>query len=581
MGSINHEAEARVTVLLTDPGDFSKKILKQITTFTQVTSSLSMDGIGTANVSFVNKRLSFFNGLKQPSWVQEATADLELLKEAAKLFKMQTDDMLTQIPLQYIEQGKMLLPLINPQDFIWIDYRGKDGVWYPGFTGVITGFSDKHRAKSTPIFTVQAKDYRRLLQTTPIVYGLNNISNLGDLETVLTGLQTGTALLTNIFARKESSTIIGMVIDVINQLLNIPPKDLKSFWRYRGANNYSGEVNMVSEESDLWLFRGARVQRGELVLGSLPIKQYEYDKVEFDVWYKRRENDSVAKAYYRNPLGWAFHDEIFKDGPSVYQTVLRSQLDLITIDQDSAYNVLSKVAQSTFSSIYVDQAGNLRYEYPRYETMPSLSEEPDALGLLNGVEDEETPWHGRNYWISSTDRSYLNYDGGFNEGDIVATRVVAPQQFAIQFLMGNNIDKIIQAKAWTGYATLAESDLIRYGLREANIAPFFSEVSLSKTILDKFAEAALTYLNVKGRSFVVTLNQRPDLMLNRNLVFIDRMIVGLITDISDTFSPSTGHQRTLTCRYMRYIGEKLTFPWRDLLQQPIENTPGPTSEDIT
>ncbi len=576
--SINHEAEARVTVLLTDPGDFSKKILKQITTFIQVTSSLSMDGIGTANVSFTNKRLSFFNGIKQPAWVQEATEDLELLKEAAKLFKAQTNDILSQIPLKYIEQGKMLLPLINPQDLIWIDYRGKDGVWYPGFTGVITGFSDKHRAKSTPLFTVQAKDYRRLLQTTPIVYGLNNISNLGDLETILTGLQTGTVLLTNIFARKESSTIVGMVLDVINQLLNIPPKDLKSFWRYRGAERTTGKVGVSSQEKDLDLFSGSQIIAGELTKRSESIAPYTYNKIEFDVWGKRRDNDTVANTYYRNPLGWAFHDKIFKDGPSVYQTVLRSQLDLLTIDQDSAYNVLNKVAQSTFSSIYVDQAGNLRYEYPRYETMPSLSEKPDAYGMLEGVVDNETPWHGRNYWISSTDRSFLNYDGGFNEGDIVATRVVAPQRFALEFL---NLEKIILATKFTGYATLPESDLIRYGLREANLAPFFAETTLSKTVLDKFAEAALTYLNVKGRSFVVVLNQRPDLMLNRNLVYMDRMLVGLITDISDTFSPSTGHQRTLTCRYMRYVGEKLTFPWRDLLQQPIENMPGPASGDTT
>lgn len=571
-GGLRHEAQARVTVLLTDPSDFSKKELKQITTFDQISSSLSMDGIGSASVSFVNKRLSFFNGIKQPAWAQEAADDLALLKEAAKLFKAQTDDMLSQIPLQYIEQGKLLLPLINPYDLIWIDYRGKDGVWYPAFSGMITGFSDKQRAKGTPGFVIHAKDFRRLLQTTPIVYGLNNIAGFDAIETILTGFQVGDVLKTNIFAKKQPSNIVGEVIDVINRMLNIQPKELESFWRYRGASDFSGKVSMVSEEAEISLFKGAYVRRDELVLGSRTIQPYSYDKLEFDVWNKRKENDAVAKAYYRNPLGWAFHDEIFKDGPTVYQMILRAQLELFSIDQEPAFSILSKIAQATFSSIYIDQAGNLRYEYPRYETMPSLSEEPDALGILNGDEDSETPWHGRNYWISSTDRSFQNFNGGLNEGEIVATRVTAPQRFAMG---GIEFGKLVDITRLTGYATLPEADLLRYGLREANLTPFFSETILKKEVLDKYAEAAIEYLNTRSRAFVVVLNQRPDTMLNRNMVFMDRMLVGLITDISDTFSPVTGHQRTHTCRYMRYIGEKITFPWRELLAKSIDEEAAP------
>ncbi len=587
-GGLKHKADARVTVLLTDPSDFSKKELKQLTTFDQISSSLSMDGIGTATISFSNKRLSFFNGIKQPAWAQEVEGDLKLLKKAAELFKMQTNDMLSQIPIQYIEQGKVLLPLVNPYDLIWIDYRGKDGVWYPGFTGIITGFSDKQRAKSTPSFTIHAKDYRRLMQTTPVVYGLNNIADFGDLETILTGFQKEAILTTNIFHQKEPSTIINMVLNVINKMLNIQPKDLESFWNYRGASDRSGFIGLKDQEKDIRLFSGAKVLLGALITpdpldkliqdGERSIQAYNYDDdAEFDVWAKRRENNTVAIDYYHNPLGWAFHDKIFKDGPSVYQTILRSQLDLFNIDQESAYNILNKVAQATFSSIYVDQAGNLRYEYPRYETMPSLAEDPTAFGLLNGAIDIETPWHARNYWVSSTDNSFQNYNGGFNEGEIVATRVTAPQQFALSPV---KLGEIPERMRMTGYATLPESDLLRYGLREANLAQFFSNTTLDKTILDSFAKAALTFLNVKGRSFVVVLNQRPDTMLNRNMVYMDRMLVGLITDISDTFSPVTGHQRTHTCRYMRYVGEELTFPWRELLQQPIDDNPGPEASGI-
>ena len=159
----------------------------------------------------------------------------------------------------------------------------------------------------------------------------------------------------------------------------------------------------------------------------------------------------------------------------------------------------------------------------------------------------------------------------------MATRVLAPQQYALAAL---KLDRILEVVAMTGYATLPESDLIRYGLREANLSAFFSSTTLPKTVLDTFAKVALNYLNMKSRNFVITLNQRPDTMLNRNMVFIERMLVGLITDISDTFSPQTGHQRTHTCRYMRYVGEEILFPWKELLMTAIDTNPGPAGDVV-
>lgn len=559
--ALNHKPEARVTILTTLPTDFSNKALLQFTTFDQVASNISMDGMGSATVTFFNKRLSFFRGIRWPQWARAREDEIELIKSMVDQFKDQTTDPMVHIPYQYIEKEHLLHPRINPFDFIWIDYRGRDGLWYAGFSGMITGYKDTYRAKGTPTFTITAKDFRRVLQFTPIITGLNNIAQFKRLDTILTENQANSPVVNNIFAGKSPAAILGEVINTVNDMLNIEPEDLIPFWRYRQPNDTTGEIGVADEPLKLF----AAKPPASDVLG---IRSYEYIPDEFDLWEGRKDPDAVASVFYRNPLGFAFQDALFVGGPSVYQQILRAQLDLLTVDYEPALSIMNKIAQVTLSSIYVDQAGNLRYEYPRYATLPSTSEDVKAPGNINGVEDEETLWHGRNYWVTGADRSFLSYSGGEDESEIVATRVLVSHRFSLG--MAQLPDFIIK-DSFTGYATASESDILRFGLREANLPTFFSNTQMTKDVLDSYAEATRLYLNIQSRSFTIGLNQRPDTMLNRTMVYMDRARVGLITDISDAFSPTQGHTRTHTCRYARFLGEPIDYPWKGLLDSFIDD----------
>lgn len=539
---LKYPAEARVFILMTDPSDYSKKEFIQFTGFDQISSLLTMSGVGTATISFPNKDMRYLKGILRPSWAQKVGEEIDLLKMAYAKFGMESSEPAMQIPKGYINQGKLLMPRIGPFDLVWIDYRGRDGRWYPGFTGIVTGYKETVRPEQTPVFVVTAKDLRRLLQFTPIITGLNNLSAVTNLETILTGSQMGDPAIENIFSTYPNPTsIISDVLDTINQMLKL-----------------SGTVeNEVIEQ--FWQYN---------MFGSFTV--YNYGNInDFNPFQGRQANDVGQDAYYKDPLGGSWYDELFAlpEEPTVYKFMVRAALDLFTIDIQNAQQILQQIANSTMSFIYLDQAGNLRYEYPRYATVPSLNSDYTMAGELAGVIDEETPWNALNYWVSSQDEHFLNYVGGEDESEMTATRVVVSQ--SIQALQ--QLPQAVQVLEFSGYATMPPADLVRYGLRETRVAPFYSRFQISKDIMDLYAQAVLTHLNRQSRSFVITMRQRPDTMLNRSMVFLDRARVGLITSISDTYSQNTGHVRSHTCQFARYLGELIEYPWRDILNDLLEN----------
>ena len=541
-------------VLMINPDDYTEKTFVRYTGFDQVSSNLSINGVGSATVNFPNKDLMYLKGVNWPGWASAKLAEITVLKDAFVKFENESSAFNVQVPNSYFRNNKLLVPRIAPFDLIWIDYRGRNGQWYAGFSGVVTGYKETIRPGVTPGFAIMAKDFRRLLQFTPIVTGLNNLAEVSNLNNILTNFQEGSPVIENVFATKSNpAEIIQEVLATVNAMLRMSAGG--------GVGEEGPTLNPPFWEVDIF---------GEFT-------KYVYGPPTwFDPFHGRDIENPTQGEYYKSPLGNAYYDSIFNlDQPSVYKFLIRAQLGMYTIDTQNALNILSQIAQATLSFIYLDQAGNLRYEYPRYATIPSLENDYKAPGLADGTPDNQTLWNGINYWINSRDEMFLNYSGGEDESEIVATRVIATQNHALLQQQA----EALNVQAYNGYATAPELDLLKYGLRDARVSPFYARGSfLTKAVMDLYAQALMTYLNSQAKSFVVTLKQRPDTMLNRSMVFADRARVGLITAITDTFSESGGHTRSHTCQYARYLGEPIEYPWTNVLPDTIDIQAMPTVE---
>lgn len=531
------EGKARIVVLTTDPNDYSSKKMYRFDGYDQVTSSLSVDGVGSATVTFSNVNMRYMRGIGWPKWATEKADEISILKSVAQEFAYHSSDRLLDGMADMYNLDQLVYPWLNAQDFIWIDYLGRDGVWYPGFSGIVTGYKETHRARGTSVLTISAKDYRRMLQYSPIVTGINLPAQsdgvLQEFSTIQTDVQSGAADKTNIFAGRDSVGVLSEVVKTVNKIWNIEGESYKGFFRYYGSGT----------AQDLILFED-------------PVAASATE--HFTILGKRMTKAPKDQEYYNTPLARSYYDPAFSNQNSaIYQLILRSQLSNYAVDMATAHAILGQIAQATMSYMYIDQLGNLRHEAPRYGGFPSTDTAIDA------VDSDGVPFHGKNYFISSRDASYLDYSGGEDESEVVATRVTSPVAI---YSLSARVSENLQNMRLTGISNASEEDMLRYGRRDATVQPFFMKKDLGKEVLDAYAEAARIMLNSKSRMFTVNLRQRPDLLLNRTVVYVDRARVGLITDINDVCNPKTGHTRTLTCRYARLVGQPLRYPFESILR---------------
>ena len=68
------------------------------------------------------------------------------------------------------------LPFADMFDPIFVDFRGQDGYWYAGFTGVVTRIGDSYARTGDQSITIQCKDYTALLDNVSLISGWNRFS---------------------------------------------------------------------------------------------------------------------------------------------------------------------------------------------------------------------------------------------------------------------------------------------------------------------------------------------------------------------------------------------------------------------
>jgi hypothetical protein len=81
-----------------------------------------------------------------------------------------------------------------------------------------------------------------------------------------------------------------------------------------------------------------------------------------------------------------------------------------------------------------------------------------------------------------------------------------------------------------------------------------------KITLNRLAYAHLQRINAFSKAGTITLNQRPDLWLGRNVFLAERQKLAYIMGTQNTWTPKS-HTTTLTLSYVHDPGVLIGNPW--------------------
>jgi len=542
------------------------------------------------------QRFDYFNSLRKIFFSDVASDDNEILR-------------------------RFLTYVFDVQDLIWIDSLGNDGKWYSIFTGIITSVSETEVKGKDPIISVSCKTPDRVLDYTPILTGSFNIFD----DNTITAGQGGVgkaapqALLTNLFGGKTMDYIFSYIMEYVNQYFTV----------FRPTETQTKRVKRVDNQSEAFFplrFWNPLFEVSTQLRDAVPPNKQKLQFFDDSVLLEQnqvREQFSGGgverKKHYQNlirsdPLdpselaALAQHRSIFpvadinrdrspenlsRDGLSDRYLFYSFFQDLGFSDEnffrffdiefqqqfmsskntsyETAYSILQKMAATVQGFLYCDPKGNLRLEFPAFESFPNPDGPEMGETALEGNLDTNTnnvnayasklPNHGPNYFITKKDRSFQQSTFTHDEADII-TKVSVP--FNIPLI------KELATKVGVpnvGFDIAPPSEILKFGLREFQ-APTVLTMSFvtifANELQDAYARAVRTRVNAKQFSTMYTLRRRPDLELNRNLVDVDRGLVSLITSINQVIVQNRSHETTINCQYTHQIGEPIPNPWRVL-----------------
>jgi hypothetical protein len=597
-----NSANARVYILLDDyePENLAvhpSKTLYKVKSIISVNSKLSVDSGGTATVTFNDMDMKFWkymkfkyinsrewgneqlsgssaeNILKNLSIPQEISNFREHLEVYGKKNKalgaMHT--LAGQSQTEEIDGG-VLVPLLTPQNLIWIHYLGRDGNWYAGFTGVITQMSVQTVAGKTSVFTVNAKTPDIFFENSQLLIKTQNIggvdakqnSKLEDIDNLA---------MTNVFSGKITSEIIVDTINKVNNFfLNTKRKNVKfdydpRYFKVRKLFGFGKDEKVTSDgTSDTFKI----VQAGER---GYPINNelfrnknwnYNTELSISDDFYNGIEVKKNGQQVTSEEGDWrqVVMDEFFYDsGDKVkpFQNLIATSLDLFTVDKMTAKEVLDTVRKTVMCYIYFEGDGNLRVERPYFDI---------HLGMLNSEIDRNglPPDYDLRYLMTTKDISYKNHSYSENSSGLVTRTELDIKPDWIP------ISSEIKDAVFTGKSESSWKTTFKFGEKQVQlnsiVSPKFAvgNKSVKDDILRSYCYAMRMLLSSDYRSLSLSLDQRPDLQLNRNMLFLDLGLYFVIKEISHNFVFKENRlDTTVIGTYVRPVGTQLVNPYRFII----------------
>jgi hypothetical protein len=347
-------------------------------------------------------------------------------------------------------------------------------------------------------------------------------------------------------------------------------EDGKYIWNDRGLteeqveNFFGGDqtFNLSDEEFESKAMKEVGELGYEIDDPKFKIKSYDFnEKLSLDDFYPGSEVIKDGKKVNTEEKGWieVIMSKDFFGDKKPFQNLIRTSLQLFNVDKMTPKDIINELRKIVLAYIYFDGDGTVKIERPYFDI---------DFSVLNdqGQFTDKVPYDfDRRYIITKKDRSYMGSTFVENEQPIV-TRV-SLQTNADFFSPSDIIAKKLQGRAESSFKTIS-----KYGERIIDMGPVVSQgfnlSSFSEDISNSFCYAQKLLLTSDSKQFNITLDQRPDLQLNRPLMFLDHGLITLIHTLSESYDFATGkHTTTVRGKYTRYVGEQLVNPWRFLIKR--------------
>lgn len=285
---------------------------------------------------------------------------------------------------------------------ITIEQEGQDGLWYPQFTGIVTGIEDILQRGESPTITVHCADYWRLLKLSEIFLragpGIEFIANSIDLRLQQAGLVNAVSPSLSL-AGLNGIEILHLVLDIVNQSLCFIP----FVFHQRGLTGYSYDDEALRAQSitpDLlgldtsdyfaqegfWYIPFA--DRGKVVadyLGLPALRRratqiHDYGNADVlspiapkvvvpDQTPGRKSADTFPVAEMYSTLR-ADRNILSGTQGQAYQLLVERILAPYQSQRSPGDAIVKKVADATFFDVFFNGNGDLVYQIPKYNNFP-------------------------------------------------------------------------------------------------------------------------------------------------------------------------------------------------------------------
>jgi len=700
-----YSANARVYILMDDyePSNLTthpNKTLYKVNSIIQVNSKLSVEGGGNATVTFNDKDMKFWKYIKFKYANSKEWGNEQLTGESAGnlLENLRNQQEIADFRKHLVEYGTkskaisalkvlagetgseelsggILLPILTPQNLIWIHYLGRDGNWYAGFTGVITQMSLSETAGKTSVFTVNAKTPDVFFENSQLLIRTQNIGGADSRQNIKLE-QIDNLAMTNVFSGKITSEVISETIKKVNNFFLKTDREgvdfkgedpryfkVRKLWGFgkdlpetkpeetktskkdgESSGTSSAKMPRTIQEIEKHLVKisepdgdfisafdftdyevRSRTDRGWYVQDQVTDADSFFDTdAQFQTWLDSKEplpkviksttgvagsksettqitqegergypnnhekfrnkkwhytdKIDIAKDFYNgkelivkgSPVvsaeeDWreVVMDEFFyDDGDRVkpFQNLIATSLDLFTVDKMTAKDVLDTVRKTVLAYIYFEGDGNLRVERPYFDI---------HLGMLDNAElsQELPPDYDTRYLITKKDRSYRSHSYSENASGLVTRTELVIKPDWIQ--LSSDID----ALEFSGKSESSWQTTFKFGEKQVQlnsiVSPKFAlgDGEVKAKILRSYCYAMRMLMSSDYRNISLQLDQRPDLQLNRNMLFLDLGLYFVTKEISHSYSPANNRlDTTVTGTYARPVGTRLVNPYRFIIE---------------
>lgn len=431
---LGYTPNARVFVQdVTEDGKLAPYV-REIASWTNVTASLSVGGVGTATIQFANANDIFFvNGY--PRTFNTGIADTNQRKDYLKSLAL---NQLTHVKqLDFAKRHDTLLSIHNevgegpaeanarfsgnftnlttdfgvnaasgptvkrpgtvPQALmqrVFIDLLGRDGRVYAGFTGVLSQIVDVMTPEEMPSITWIVKDYWRLFSMTEFVVqqgvGFNQLE-----ENLVLEAQAAKGNLnyymSSPFDGMDGPAVIHILVDIMQGTFC-----QKVFAQQRADRRGTAFATEAANSPDLFFTREpyfqtvsgisqGKIIRGRPYAGATPLRRVKTITLDEDVVLAgsvlrkgrvipgRDLGEGILDFDLVEQLtGEILIDRSIREGPQAiaYRATIQKVLQPFQAQRARGDAIMKKVAESTFFEIFFNGNGDLVYQIPRYNNFP-------------------------------------------------------------------------------------------------------------------------------------------------------------------------------------------------------------------